>query len=185
MPENLAMQIGVLALAVAGLLTALYLLIFKARPWLRRRVGYWHEKEIEAVLEPLLDQVIVAIFNVSEHSADTLGRALEAVDKQYLARESYALILNLLPPCLPVEVFENLVSRERWAGFVSDRYDKLIAWYRLVSDDLISRLRRANNNDLGPITTLPIEVEGDDSMVTPSAEKPGEPPAIDGPGWYQ
>lgn len=185
MPENLATQIGVVAFAFLSLLAALYLLIYEVRPWLRRRMGYWHEEEIEAILTPLLDRVIVAIFNVSEHSADTLGRALEAVDKKYLARISYALIIDLLPPMLPVEVFKALVPQEKWIEFVSRRYDELIEWYRFVADDLISRLRRANNNDLGPITILSGDMpEGDDSMVTPSAREPGDPPTID-PNWYQ
>ncbi len=143
--EFLQSPTGLLAgmvLAVVGSLTLLYVLIKKFVPWFRKEQGYWKETEIEAILLPILDKVIVAVFNISEHSLETTARVLESADKQELARLSYPLILELVAKTpLPVSVFTKFVTEERWCQEVKERYDYLISWYRLSGEKLLEALR--------------------------------------------
>lgn len=125
-----------------GLLALLYVLTRKVAPWLSHKQGYWREEEIEAILLPILDQVIVAVFNISEHSHETISRVLEGADKEKLARLSYPLILELVAKTpLPVSVFTSLVTEERWCKEVKKRYEYLVGWYRLSGEKLLEALK--------------------------------------------
>ena len=127
---------------VIGSLVLLYVLIKKLVPWFRHEQGYWKEAEIEAILLPILDKVIVAVFNISEHSLATTARVLESADKLELARLSYPLILELVAKTpLPVSVFVKIVTEERWCQEVQERYDYLISWYRLSGEKLLEALK--------------------------------------------
>ncbi len=137
-----------MVLAAVGSLTLLYVLVRKLVPWFRHEQGYWKEAEIEAILLPILDQVIVAVFNISEHSLKTTARVLESADKQELARLSYPLILELVAKTpLPVSVFISLVTEEKWCEEVQKRYDYLIDWYRLSGEKLLEALRPEREDD--------------------------------------
>lgn len=133
-----------LILATGGLLALLYALTYRLVPWLRKKQGYWREEEIEKALMPVLDQVIAAIFNTSEHALDTMGRMLESGDKKALARISYSLAIDLVAKTpLPVTVFKAVVTEQEWEAMVGARYEDLLAWYRTGAGGLLEQLRRA------------------------------------------
>lgn len=141
MAETIIVAFG--ALGVFSLL--LYALLYHARPWLRKKQGYWHEDEIEKVLLPILDRVIVAIFNLSEHSYETIGEFLDGADKKELARLSYPLVLDLVAKTpLPLPIFMALVSEEDWCGYMQKRYDELVGWYRMAGEGLLKALKPGN-----------------------------------------
>lgn len=118
-----------------------------AKNWLKGKAddpGKDEWDQAYELLAPFIDQVIVAVFKLSEAASDEVGKRLDEVDKGALADTLYdaALIwaLETLPPWAVTLIFDY-VTRNRWRGMVEERFNELIDLWREKSGELLDWLR--------------------------------------------
>uniref|UniRef100_A0A6M3KFF8 Uncharacterized protein n=1 Tax=viral metagenome TaxID=1070528 RepID=A0A6M3KFF8_9ZZZZ len=115
--------------------------------WLKSKADELGEDEWDRAYEllgPFIDQVIVAVFKLSEAASDEVGKRLDEVDKVALADALYDMALNWTQDNLPtwaVTLIFNFLTRERWHGMVEERFQGLIDLWQEKSSELLDLLR--------------------------------------------
>jgi hypothetical protein len=107
---------------------AVFALVFIIYPRLRPAGANIVQAAVEAALQPLIHQAILAAYRLSEKTIDQGNARLRGADKKQLADDAYALLPERVGQ-YDITFIKSLVPRERFEALVQNAFDQFDRFY--------------------------------------------------------